>query len=593
MIRFLLVLITFMVAGLARDAAAQWPGQCPSGVASTAIGCQPAAVTPLATDLLSSWQVNQAPKTRAMQVQQILTAGLPGVFSTLTAATLNVTGNLSLSGAVTGPFSIANGTWIPSCPAGNCSGSFAAPNTQAQFVQDSVSGSFTGQQFGAQFGMYNNTGIGLGPSNLGQRVTLYAGHVQGQSAGPGWAANFEIIRCANPSGWNGTVGSGTQCTIGQHVDTGSASTGLEIDLSNFDQNAPIGGSPFVAGIVMYALSAYTSTAAIYVSPTSGYLVPSFYDGLLFQPGSVSDNVLLDTTNASYTIQSAGSHVAAFYDVSTSTYGLQIAGTHSNSDIYLNDAAPIGVRIANAHATAAISDESTGGVGLRVTGTKTAQAILLQDSSPYAFYISGARATGTYVDVSTGASGILLAGTKTGTDLAITSMTPTAIATSGTHTTKVWGDSSTSPTAINLTGTYASGAYVDSSTGASGILLAGTKTGTDLAITSMTPIAIATSGTHTTNVWGDSSTSANAAINLTGTYALGAIITTGATITNSIALNMATGQKACFALNAACIYYSTGAGKWYITDEANVIVASIAKTTGNVIFKGTVTASGSP
>lgn len=67
--------------------AAPWPSQCPTGTLSSAIGCQPAAATPVATDLVLGWQVSQAtPHTRAIQIQQILSSALPAAFSTLSAA---------------------------------------------------------------------------------------------------------------------------------------------------------------------------------------------------------------------------------------------------------------------------------------------------------------------------------------------------------------------------------------------------------------------------------------------------------------------------------------------------------------------------
>jgi hypothetical protein len=82
-----------------------WPGQCPAGTSASALGCFPQAATPLATDLVFGWQVAQSPKTRAMQVQQLLNSGLPGTFASLT-----VTGNATIGGmlGVTGATSLSS-----------------------------------------------------------------------------------------------------------------------------------------------------------------------------------------------------------------------------------------------------------------------------------------------------------------------------------------------------------------------------------------------------------------------------------------------------------------------------------------------------
>lgn len=68
-----------------------WPGQCPTGTITTAIGCQPEAVSPQPTDLVLGWQIGQAsPHTRAFQIQQIISA-TGGQFLPLAGGTMTGT----------------------------------------------------------------------------------------------------------------------------------------------------------------------------------------------------------------------------------------------------------------------------------------------------------------------------------------------------------------------------------------------------------------------------------------------------------------------------------------------------------------------
>lgn len=106
-----LAVLLVMCAGLASARAAPntpWSGQCAASDLPSTVGCQPQAATPLGTNLVLSWQTSQTPKTRALQVQQILSSGLPAAFSTLSASgatslgsTLSVTGASTFGGLAT------------------------------------------------------------------------------------------------------------------------------------------------------------------------------------------------------------------------------------------------------------------------------------------------------------------------------------------------------------------------------------------------------------------------------------------------------------------------------------------------------------
>ena len=102
-----------------------------------------------------------------------------------------------------------------------------------------------------------------------------------------------------------------------------------------------------------------------------------------------------------------------------------------------------------------------------------------------------------------------------------------------------------------------------------------------------PVSLAIQGSHADESISDTSTSP-AALNAAGTYSLTAISTEGATASN--ALLVANGQKICFNDTDAC--FSHVSGKLIYT-IGGVNMFSIADTTGNAIFKGTVTPSGSP
>jgi hypothetical protein len=65
-----------------------WPGACRTGDPLSAVGCQAQAVAPVPTDILLCWQPGQSYATRACQISQILSGGLPASFGALTVASL-------------------------------------------------------------------------------------------------------------------------------------------------------------------------------------------------------------------------------------------------------------------------------------------------------------------------------------------------------------------------------------------------------------------------------------------------------------------------------------------------------------------------
>ena len=120
----------------------------------------------------------------------------------------------------------------------------------------------------------------------------------------------------------------------------------------------------------------------------------------------------------------------------------------------------------------------------------------------------------------------------------------------------------------ITGTHSSATYVDSTASAVSFNISGAKTFEMFNDTSTTP----------------------AAFNLGGTYSLAAITTQNAT--TPVALTTKDLQKICFNNSDACFIHSVPLGKIYY-QVGGVSLFSVADTTGNAIFKGSVTPSGTP
>lgn len=162
-------------------------------------------------------------------------------------------------------------------------------------------------------------------------------------------------------------------------------------------------------------------------------------------------------------------------------------------------------------------------------------------------LGGSHSTASIHDNSTGPRSYLVTSTHTSSDFA------------------VWGSS---PAAYANIGTHALGTFFDNSA---------------------SPVVIAISGAHAQQTFGDTSTTP-AAINLSGTYGLAAITTSLAT--TPIALQASSGQKVCFNGISNCVSYSAVSGKFFFTNNANVVKASLDNS-GNMILSGTLTQSGTP
>lgn len=191
-------------------------------------------------------------------------------------------------------------------------------------------------------------------------------------------------------------------------------------------------------------------------------------------------------------------------------------------------------------------------GIRLNGSRLASLadIEVDSGAPVglgfnASGLGGSHATATIVDASTGLNSILISGLHSGADINVTSGSPAAYTNSGVHVLGTFFDNSNSPLVVN------------------------------------------TSGNHAAEVWNDASTSP-AALNLGGTYSLAAISTQAATTPSALVAKE--GQNICFNGGDACLRHAAGKLTYSV---GGVVLFSVADSTGNAVFRGTVTGSGAP
>jgi hypothetical protein len=237
---------------------------------------------------------------------------------------------------------------IATCPVGNC----PQPNSVVSAID--IYGQTTQgprqPEWESVIGLFSATGH---PD--GQKVVQYLGGMQAPGAGSLWTLNTDVVRNATPGGqfsFGGQPGSGVPGSPGG-IGRADATIGYELDLTNWSEDDAPGGA-FVVGMFINTLSSYSSLAGIYLGAATGQTVPSWHDGIMFSPNTVSDNAVYDGSDASFSYQVGGAHLAAIYDNSASQVGLSINGSHSAADILLSDRAPVGIAIAGSHETAAIA-----------------------------------------------------------------------------------------------------------------------------------------------------------------------------------------------------------------------------------------------
>ncbi len=164
---------------------------------------------------------------------------------------------------------------VPTCPAANCpnpANAHQAPQILASTWVESIASSTAPrqQEWGSIFGMYSNVGQSSNYPTIppSQKVTVYAGMVQGPLSGPTWTLNTDIVRNGCPTSGAGTIqpyiGSSQPCGTPIPTGIGVSTIGYELDFSNWDQNIDIGG-PEVVGMAIVTNSEYRGLAAWYAA----------------------------------------------------------------------------------------------------------------------------------------------------------------------------------------------------------------------------------------------------------------------------------------------------------------------------------------
>jgi hypothetical protein len=203
------------------------------------------------------------------------------------------------------------------------------------------------------------------------------------------------------------------------------------------------------------------------------------------------------------------------------------------------------------------------------GPNTVKSNTVFDGSSSTFsYQAAGRHSVAFYDNSASTYGLQINGTHNGSDIWLTDAAAYGVQVAGAHSSAdiLLGDNA--PIALNITGVHSSADVGDTSTSPIAFNVGGTHASGTIVIIDTSPAAISVSGTH------------NIAITSGGDSAPYSFVTKA-------------GQKICMNGFAACAWYDATAHKWYFTDENDVIVFSIAAITGNAIFKGTVTSSGTP
>ncbi len=164
---------------------------------------------------------------------------------------------------------------VRTCPAANCpnpANAHQAPQILASTWVESIASSTVPrqQEWGSIFGMYSNVGQSSDYPTIppSQKVTVYAGMVQGPLSGPTWTLNTDIVRNGCPTSGAGTIqpyiGSAQPCGTPIPTGIGVSTIGYELDFSNWDQNIDIGG-PEVVGMAIVTNSEYRGLAAWYAA----------------------------------------------------------------------------------------------------------------------------------------------------------------------------------------------------------------------------------------------------------------------------------------------------------------------------------------
>lgn len=156
---------------------------------------------------------------------------------------------------------------------------------------------------------------------------------------------------------------------------------------------------------------------------------------------------------------------------------------------------------------------------------------------------------------------------------------------------VWVENTGSTTGMLFKGSHINADIEDDGTGNTVLLLKGTKNIASILDEGTSPAFLQATGNYTIATINDQSSSP-AAFNLSGSYTLAAINDSMPTTNNVAFVSIKAQHKVCFDGQATCMYYDNANKKLYGTNSTGTIIWSVDDS-GNAIFKGTVTPSGTP
>lgn len=248
-----------------------------------------------------------------------------------------INGTLALGGPINVPFNPVTGA--------------SQPVLGQQVDSCTTMGGNTQQEYCLNVNMTDMTGGGgAAITNTNQKVGEFVSVNVVPGGSNAWATNFDIVQRSG---------------VGNYPFFNS-----EFDLTNFNQDFPVGGS-VSANLFVNFLSSFPVTAGIYGAATTSGGAFATHD-FIFGNGATlaEDNFIADGTSATHGLLEGGTHSVAILDSSTSTTGLQINGTHSSQDILLSDSPPSALNFTGTNSFAAIVTQ--GGSAARVFVAKSGQ-----------------------------------------------------------------------------------------------------------------------------------------------------------------------------------------------------------------------------
>jgi hypothetical protein len=354
------------------------------------------------------------------------------------------------------------------------------------------------------------------------------------------------------SGFGGTYGGPTmssftvygRSTADQHpqfhINTGlyvshggsSGGKGQYVDIYGGAMQGPGAGATWAMNTVSVRGACPGGPNSMFGQPGSG--IPFGDPGCATPPGSLGDN-----TTIGYELDHSN------FDGDTGTSGAFSVGLYINTLSKFSSGA--GITFGNS-AGQTTATPGSWHHGIEFAPNTVADATIYDISNgPFSLLTTGTHGQATIRDGATGPVSLSLTGLKSVADIQATADSPAALAVTGARSVAAFYDNSTGPAAVKVDGNHSVAA---------------------VSLGGVSPAAAAAAGV----------------------YSIAAF--TSVSATTSIAYQAAAGQKVCFNGIFNCVQYNDAAGKFFFTNNANAIKASLDNS-GNMILSGTLTQNGTP